>query len=75
MGFKYPKLKNGTLLDPSMAYNNQNNHKQINKELVKFVVPKTLKTDLQDLANERNISVSSLLRLITSDYVKRNKST
>ena len=56
-----------------MANNNQNNHKPVNEELVKFVVPKTLKNDLQELANERNISVSSLLRLITTDYVKRNK--
>ena len=58
-----------------MANIEQNEHKLLNEELVKFVVPKTLKNDLQELASERNISVSSLLRLITTDYIKRNKPT
>jgi hypothetical protein len=34
-----------------------------------------LKEALQQLANERNITLSSLLRLIASEYVKRNRTT
>jgi len=44
-----------------------------NGALIKFVAPIELKQSLQQLANERNIALSSLLRLIASDYVKRNK--
>lgn len=41
--------------------------------LVKFVAPPALKRDLENLAHDRNISLSSLLRLITTEYTKRNK--
>lgn len=34
----------------------------------------TLKRALQELANERNITLSALLRLIASEYVKRHRS-
>jgi len=44
-----------------------------NEALIKFVAPYDLKQALQQLANERNISLSSLLRLIASEYVKRNR--
>lgn len=44
-----------------------------NESLIKFVAPVGLKDSLQLLANERNISLSSLLRLIASEYLKRNK--
>jgi hypothetical protein len=44
-----------------------------NEALIKFVAPIDLKEALQQLANERNITLSSLLRLIASEYVKRNK--
>jgi molybdopterin-guanine dinucleotide biosynthesis protein A len=44
-----------------------------NEALIKFVAPEELKQALQQLANERNISLSSLLRLIASEYVKRNR--
>ncbi len=44
-----------------------------NEALIKFVAPKDLKLALQRLANERNIALSSLLRLIASEYVKRNQ--
>jgi len=47
------------------------NNKQ-NKDLIKFLAPLDHKQTLQQLANERNISLSSLLRLISSEYVKRN---
>lgn len=44
-----------------------------NETLIKFYAPEALKNDLQELANDRNITLSSLLRLIASEYVKRNK--
>lgn len=52
---------------------NKNNRKNINEVLIKFVAPAELKHALQELANERNITLSALLRLITSEYVKRNR--
>jgi hypothetical protein len=42
-----------------------------NKDLIKFLVPKPLKDSLLIIALERNISLSALLRLITSEYSKR----
>ena len=51
--------------------NNRNN----NGALIKFVAPNNLKEELLQLAYERNITLSSLLRLIASDYVKRNRTT
>jgi predicted transcriptional regulator len=38
----------------------------------KFLLPCELKDDLERLAEERSLSVSALLRLIVSEYV-RNK--
>jgi len=49
------------------------NGKKINETLIKFIVPEILKRDLRVLADERNITLSSLLRLIASEYVKRNR--
>ena len=46
--------------------------KYINEVLIKFVSPDKLKRALQHLADERNIALSALLRLIASEYVKRN---
>ncbi len=46
-----------------------------NKAIIKFVAPIDLKEELQKLANERNIALSSLLRLIASEYIKRNRTT
>lgn len=40
---------------------------------IKFLVPDTLKDDLQYMARERNVSLSALMRLITSEYVKRHQ--
>jgi hypothetical protein len=51
------------------------NNKKINETLIKFFAPKNLKINLQELANDRNITLSSLLRLISSEYVKRNRQT
>jgi hypothetical protein len=51
----------------------QNGRKAKNEALIKFVAPNDLKQSLLELAKERNIALSSLLRLIASDYVKRNK--
>jgi len=44
-----------------------------NEVLIKFLVPKRLKQALQERAVERNITVSALLRLIASEYVKRTQ--
>ena len=49
-----------------------NNRKSINEARIKFVAPAELKDALQALANERNITLSALLRLVTTEYVKRN---
>jgi len=48
--------------------------KKQNEALIKFLSPVQLKLSLLSLADERNISLSSLLRLIASDYLKRNQS-
>lgn len=49
-------------------------HKPLKHEThIKFLVPRALKQQLETLARERNISLSALLRLIASDYVKRNQ--
>ena len=55
-----------------MVHDMSNNSNK-NGALIKFVAPLDLKQSLLDLAKERNIALSSLLRLIASDYVKRNK--
>ena len=51
---------------------NKSNRKEA---LIKFVAPVELKNSLLELAKERNIALSSLLRLIASEYVKRNRTT
>ena len=53
-----------------MYYKNKIKH--INDALIKFVAPGDLKRALQKLANERNIALSALLRLVMTEYVKRN---
>ena len=49
-----------------------NNKRKINEVLIKFVAPIELKRELQMLANERNITLSALLRLVMSEYLKRD---
>jgi hypothetical protein len=44
---------------------------QAEKDLIKFLVPKSLKDSLLIIALERNISLSALLRIISSEYSKR----
>lgn len=44
--------------------------KRKNEELIKVLVPSDLKQDLLGLAASRNISLSALLRLIVSEYIK-----
>ncbi len=46
-----------------------------NEALIKFIATVDLKKDLLQLANERNITIYSLMRLIASDYMKRNRQT
>jgi hypothetical protein len=43
-----------------------------NEVLIKFLAPARLKQALLKLANERNIQLSAMLRLITSEYLKRS---
>jgi len=45
---------------------------KIEKEIIKFLATKSLKDSLQLIAIERNISLSALLRLISSEYSMRN---
>jgi predicted transcriptional regulator len=47
--------------------------KSISEVIIKFQAPTELKEALQQLADERNIALSALLRLIASEYVKRHK--
>jgi hypothetical protein len=45
--------------------------KKMNQAFVKFRAPETLKEDLERLARGRNVSLSALLRLVLSEYVKQ----
>jgi hypothetical protein len=47
--------------------------KNYNESLVKFLAPEKLKHALEQLADERNIALSALLRLVTSEYVRRTR--
>ena len=49
------------------------NQKNQNEVLIKFLAPQKLKRALEELAAEHNIALSALLRLVTSEYVRRNK--
>jgi hypothetical protein len=53
----------------------EGNPKNQNEVLIKFLAPQKLKLALLDLAKERNIALSALLRLICSEYDKRNEMT
>jgi hypothetical protein len=55
-----------------MSKNNRNN---ISEVLIKFAAPRELKRALRELAEERNISLSALLRLISSEYLRRERLT
>lgn len=44
--------------------------KMVNKVLIKFVAPLQLKEDLEQLASHRNITLSALLRIILTEYVR-----
>jgi len=48
------------------------NFKNQNGVLIKFLLPIKLNRSLEELAAERNITLSALLRLISSEYVKRS---
>jgi hypothetical protein len=50
----------------------QEGYQNYNKVLIKFLAPARLKQALLKLANERNLQLSAMLRLITSEYVKRS---
>jgi hypothetical protein len=44
--------------------------KKLNEIILKFVAPLDLKEALQRLAQARNISLSAMLRLILTEYIK-----
>ena len=54
-----------------MANNTQRT--TISDVVIRFGATDKLRRDLQELANERNITLSALLRLIASEYVRRTK--
>ena len=56
----------------SVPNTTHNTKRLIHEEQVKFLVPRDLKSSLQKLADERNVSLSALMRIITTQYVKRN---
>lgn len=51
------------------------NQKNQNEVLIKFLAPRKLKHVLEELATERNIALSALLRLVMSEYVRRTRQT
>ncbi len=53
----------------------KDNEKNQNEVLIKFLAPRKLKNALEVLATERNIALSALLRLVMSEYVRRNNQT
>lgn len=53
---------------------NQTIHKpSLSEEVIKFAVPKQLKAELQMKAMTRNVTLSALLRLVITDYLKNKK--
>jgi hypothetical protein len=44
--------------------------KKVSESLIKFNAPEALKEELIRLASVRNISLSALIRLIVSEYIK-----
>ena len=40
---------------------------------MRLAIPTDLKADLQEMAEDRNVSLSSFVRLILSEYVRKNK--
>ena len=53
----------------------EDNQQNQNEVLIKFLAPRKLKRVLEELAAERNIALSALLRLVTSEYIKRTQQT
>lgn len=46
---------------------------QISETFVKFLLPHSLKRQLQVMADERGLTLSALLRLIATEYIKFKK--
>jgi hypothetical protein len=51
------------------------NQKNQNEVLIKFLAPQKLKHGLEELAAERNIALSALPQLVTSECVRRTPPT
>ena len=45
----------------------------ISETVIKFFAPATLKDELQALADERGLSLSALMRLIATEYIKTKR--
>ena len=48
----------------------KNSAKKPNETFIKFHLPLKLKQQLEQLANEKSISISSLMRVIATEYIK-----
>lgn len=48
-------------------------HRTRKDETIKLVAPARLKADAQRLADQRSISLSALLRLVLSEYVRQKR--
>ena len=46
---------------------------QLSETVIKLLVPYSLKQQLQKLADERGLTLSALMRLIATDYIKLKK--
>jgi hypothetical protein len=53
----------------------EDKQKSQNEVLIKFLAPRRLKHNLEELAVERNVALSALLRLVLSEYVRRTRQT
>jgi hypothetical protein len=61
-------MPNGlTLVQP---LSNDPSPQKTTEVLIKFFAPGKLKTELKILANSRNVSLSALMRLVLSEYVR-----
>lgn len=45
----------------------------ISETVIKFLAPETLKDQLQELADQRGLTLSALMRLIANEYIKTKR--
>ncbi|MAU08195.1 MAG: hypothetical protein CL607_00115 [Anaerolineaceae bacterium] len=56
---------------PNKTHNSKKK-KLIHEVRIKFLAPRDLKSNLEQMADDRNVTLSALLRLIATEYVKRH---